>query len=306
MASGGETPTFDRTTSTNQSTKKLPNPKHTRSAQLGWLTQCYGKVLAAVGEPDNQHVVAELCDRLKELWEKYENAHSEYLAATDLSPSKLSKLDNQHEEHRGDYYRAIDTMRRYLNTGLTPRGSLRRTHGGSSEQQQSIIMEELENARRDSTEAKRRLEYYDMERKFLQQNAELAEMRLSLYEARTEKSERRRVADYPREPTGSPRRMSSLIDSTPPVQRSLATEMQAAATSSNENHVSTTPTEGHSALRDVRRHIARSGNVATQVLQQEILQEWRQSMSDNAASRPVMGRENRSSRCRLQLHRQIA
>ena len=49
--------------------------------------------MAAVGEPDNQDSVSELWNELKELWERYENAHSEYLDSTELSQSKLDKLD---------------------------------------------------------------------------------------------------------------------------------------------------------------------------------------------------------------------
>ena len=95
MASGGRTPTTGGHAgiSEQQSRKKGLNPKHIRSGHLGWLTKCYGKVLAAVGEPDNQDSVSELWNELTELWERYENAHSEYLDSTELSQSKLDKLE---------------------------------------------------------------------------------------------------------------------------------------------------------------------------------------------------------------------
>ena len=241
MASGGETPKTDGHAEMGEkrSRRKGPNPKHTRSGQLGWLTQCYGKVLAAVGKPDNRVRVAELLTELQDLWQKYEKAHSEYLASACLSGSKFDELEKQHEEHRGDYYRATETMRRYLTTGLSPRRSPSRTH----DERSFVTEEELERARRDSLEAKRRREYHDTQRKFLQQNEELAQMRLSLLESRSGKSDRSRAVDYLREPTGSPRRMSCLVISPPrspqqpPVQRSLETEMQAAAASSSRNTV---------------------------------------------------------------------
>ena len=127
--------------------------------------------------------------------------------------------------------------------------------------EQRVAADELfENTRRESGETQ-----------FLKHNADLNRMQLSFYESRSDNDERSRVVDYPREPTGSPRRMSSLISNPPPelsVQRSLATELQAAAVaSSNEKTVSSTPTEGRSALRDVKRNIARAGRIAAQALQ---------------------------------------
>ena len=232
MASGGETPASGSHAEMGgkRSRKKGPNPKHTRSGQLGWLTQCYGKVLAAVGEPDNQARVAELLLELQDLWQRYENAHSEYLASTRLSDSKLDALEKQHEEHRGDYHRSVETMRRYLTTGLSPRRSPRQFHEGTPEQRHVITDEELEQARRDSIEAKRRLHQAETERQFLKQREELAQVRLSLLESRSGMSDRSRAVDHMREPTESQRRVSPLVISPPrspqqpPVQRSLESD----------------------------------------------------------------------------------
>ena len=64
--------------------------------------KCYGDDLAAVGVPDNQDRASVLWNELKDLWERYETAHSEYFDSVNLSQSKLDSLHEQLEEHRGD------------------------------------------------------------------------------------------------------------------------------------------------------------------------------------------------------------
>ena len=297
MASGGKAPTTgDRAGIGEQhSKKKGSNPKHIRSGHLGWLIKCYGKVLAAVGEPDNHDRVSELRNELKELWERYENAHSEYLDSADLSESKLNKLEEQHEEHQNDFLRAQDTMRRYLTTGLLPR----RSPSGNSRQQEVATDEELERSRQEFQMAQRELDRLEAERAFQQQAADLARARLSFYEKSAERSQRRTSEAQGHLMSMPTQRTSMFFEYTPPrssksppLQRSLAVEMQEAAIAapSSKERAPKTPAEGRSTLREVRRHIARSGSVATQTLRQEILEEWRQDMTEQEdASRPAKG-----------------
>ena len=114
MASGGASPKTGGRGGITEVSTKTPNLKRTRSAQLGWLTQEYTKILAAVGEPNNIDRVSELYNHLGELWERYENAHSDYLAEAQLSESKLEKLNKQHEGNRRDFYQAKEVMKEIL------------------------------------------------------------------------------------------------------------------------------------------------------------------------------------------------
>ena len=285
-----------------RSRKKGPNPKHTRSGQLGWLTQCYGKVLAAVGEPDNQDRVSELWNELKDLWEKYESAHSEYLDSAALSQSKLDNLEEQHEEHRSDFLRAQDTMRRYLTTGLSPRGPT--TSPCGTPREQMLILEEDEDLQRGREEIQRaerelkRIEQQrlEMEKSFELQRADLDKMQENLHQLSVEKS-RRRATDPRREPlvsrpgskpwlTESPRSSRQQ----PPLSRDLDDELQVATASDGRRSPKLTPRQGKSALQDARSHIARSGSVANKTLVSDILTEFRQEVQQkDQASRSVQG-----------------
>ena len=79
--------------------------------------KCYGDDLAAVGVPDNQDRASELWNELKDLWERYETAHSEYFDSVNLSQSKLDSLHEQLEEHRGDLCTRYHT-RDWTTTGM--------------------------------------------------------------------------------------------------------------------------------------------------------------------------------------------
>ena len=122
--------------------------------------KCYGDDLAAVGVPDNQDRASELWNELKDLWERYETAHSEYFDSVNLSQSKLDSLHEQHEEHRGDF--AQDTIRRYLPTGLSPRGSPRRTPK-ETPKQQGVTNKDLDHRRQEFLRAYFELERLDIE-----------------------------------------------------------------------------------------------------------------------------------------------
>ena len=106
MASGGESPTSGARGGMGEASasKKTPSLKRTRSAQLGWLTQCYSKILAAVGEINNEEEVNELYHELNSLWDRYETAHSNFMVEASLSESKLDKMNKKHEDNRKNFH----------------------------------------------------------------------------------------------------------------------------------------------------------------------------------------------------------
>ena len=312
MASGGESPTTGGHGGIGGASvsKKGPNPKRTRSAQLGWLTQCYGRVLAAVGEPNNEETVGALWNDLKEFWERYENAHSNYLAEAELSESKLRKLDKQHEDNRRDFCQAQETMRKYLTTGLSPRPA----EGTPRDQLLVVDDEVLQRSREEYQQVRDDLDRINIERRFQEQAADLARARLSFYEQKSaERAQRLEQALRVQQKTPGSRSIGQVLQQEPlvsrpgskpwltdpprsprqhpPLSRDLDEELQAAATASDgRRSPGPTPTQGQSALRDVRRHIARSGSVATQTLRKDILNEWRQEVQqEEQASRPDQG-----------------
>ena len=310
MTSGGESPATGGHGGIGGASvsKKGPNRKRTRSAQLGWLTQCYGRVLAAVGEPNNEETVGALWNDLKEFWERYENAHSNYLAEAELSESKLRKLDKQHEDNRRDFCQAQETMRKYLTTGLSPRPA----EGTPRDQLLVVDDEVLQRSREEYQQVRDDLDRINIERQFQEQAADLARARLSFYEQKSaERAQRLEQALRVQQKTPSSRSIGQVLQQEPlvsrpgskpwltdpprsprqhpPLSRDLDEELQAAATASDGRSPGPTPAQGQSALRDVRRHIARSGSVATQTLRKD-LTEWRQEIQEQEqASRPAPG-----------------
>ena len=301
MASGGASPKTGGRGGITEVSTKTPSLKRTRSAQLGWLTQEYTKILSAVGKPNNIDRVSELYNHLGELWQRYENAHSDYLAEAQLSESKLEKLNEKHEDNRRNYCDARDVMRKYLDEGLGPN-----TSPLGTPREQMLILEEdedLQRSRERIQQAERKLdridrERRDIERSFQMQEEDLEKMRENLQRLSVEKS-RRRATDPRREPLASrPGSKPWLADSPrsprqqPPLSRDLDEELQAAATATGSGRRSPklTPRQGKSALQDVRSHIARSGSVATQTLVRDILTEYRQEFQEKEqASRPTQG-----------------
>ena len=221
MASGGESPTIGGQGGIGgaSASKKGPNPKRTRSAQLGWLTQCYSKILAAVGEPNNTDEVHELHNHLGELWYRYETAHSNYLIEAELSESKLEKLNKQHEDNRRDFYQAQEVMKKYLREGLGPTTS----PCGTPSDQMLVTEEEdqdLQRSRQEYEQVREELDRASTERLFAQQAMDLAKARMSFYESKSaERAQRQEQALRSQQKTPSSRSIGQILQQDPLVSR---------------------------------------------------------------------------------------